>query len=95
MSAQRWRNPPSTCSTSTSGSRSDARKAGQFRSRSRGTDLCAKPLALKPYDGWAYYGLALTYAEKGVYEEALRASQKAVELLDPADDDALLGPAYV
>jgi adenylate cyclase len=52
-------------------------------------------LALKPNDGDAYYGLALTYAEKGVYEEALRASQKAVELLDPADDDALLGPAYV
>ncbi len=54
-----------------------------------------KTLALKPNDGDAYYGLALTYAEKGVYEEALRASQKAVELLDPGDDDALLGPAYV
>ncbi len=54
-----------------------------------------RTLVLKPNDGDAYYGLALTYPEKGAYEEALRASQKAVELLDPADDDALLGPAYV
>ena len=54
-----------------------------------------KTLTLKPNDGDANYGLALTYAEKGAYEEALRASQKAVELLDPADENALLGPAYV